>query len=82
MVIDSSEEICNEYAAQTMFYQNQAFPTEKSQILSGFYLFPKNSQRCWKKPQFQNPASKKPNSQPCLVALALNLPVSSQFGSD
>jgi len=30
----SSEEICDEYAAQTMFSQSQAFPTEKSQILS------------------------------------------------
>jgi len=24
-----SEEICNEYAAQTVFFQSQAFPTEK-----------------------------------------------------
>jgi len=31
-----SEEVCNEYAAQTVFFQSQAFPTEKSQILSGF----------------------------------------------
>jgi len=35
-----SEEICNEYAAQTMFFQSQAFPTEKK-FLSGFFLFSK-----------------------------------------
>jgi len=32
-----SEEVCNEYAAQTMFFQSQAFLTEKSQILSGVF---------------------------------------------
>jgi len=36
-----SEKICNEYAAQTMFFQSQAFLTEKSQILSGFFDFQK-----------------------------------------
>ena len=40
VVIDFLNRICNEYAAQTMFYQSQAFLTEKknrSQILSGFF---------------------------------------------
>jgi len=37
----SSEEICNEYAAQTRFCQSQAFPTEKIQILSDFVDFQK-----------------------------------------
>jgi len=40
----SLQEICHEYAAQTMFCQNQAYPTEnkpeKSQIFLAF-LFPK-----------------------------------------
>jgi len=34
-----SEEIFNEYAAQTMFFQSQAFPTEKSQKKPGFVCF-------------------------------------------
>jgi len=60
----SSERICNDYAAQTVFCQSQAFPTEKIQILTGFFVS-KKSQRCSKKPEFQNLASKKPNWQPC-----------------
>jgi len=55
--------ICNEYANQTMFCQNQAFPTEKSQILSGIFWFPKKAKGV-KKPEFQNLPSKTPNWQP------------------
>jgi len=44
-----------------------AFPTErkarKKQILSGFFDF-QNIERCLKKPEFQNLASKTPNWQP------------------
>jgi len=45
MVIDrlSSEEMCNEYAAQKMFCQCKAFLSEKSQILFAFFYF-QNSQ--------------------------------------
>jgi len=32
------EEICNEYAAQAMFFQRQTFPTEKSQKKLDFFL--------------------------------------------
>jgi len=39
----SSDEICNEYAAQKMLCQIQAFTTEKKQILSGFFHFQKKS---------------------------------------
>jgi len=41
-----SEEICNEYAAQTMFCQSQAFPTEKARFCLPSAL---------KKSEFQNP---------------------------
>jgi len=44
----SSQEIYNEYAAQTMFGQSQAYPTEnkpKKPDFSGFFHFQK-SQRC------------------------------------
>jgi len=51
-----SEEICNEYAAQTVFFQSQAFPTEKypgkKQILSGFILFPQKAKGVQKKAVF------------------------------
>jgi len=47
-----SEEICNEYAAQTMFFQSQAFLIEKSQILSGFFIFPKKVKGVQNKPEF------------------------------
>jgi len=42
----SSEEVCNEYAAQTMFCQSQAFMTEKSQKRPYFvwlFFIPKKS---------------------------------------
>ena len=58
-----SEEICNEYATQKMFLQSQAFLNEKSQILSGFFYFPKKP-KVLKKPEFQNLASKKSNWEP------------------
>jgi len=62
MVIDSFQERFNEYAALTMFFQSQAFPTEKSQKKPDwlFVDFQKNQRRS-KKPEFQNMASKKTN---------------------
>jgi len=48
-----------------MLCQSQAFPTEKSQILSGFFYF-HNKPSALKKPEFQNLASKKPNWQTCV----------------
>jgi len=59
-----SEEIFNEYAAQTMFFQSQAFPTENKPEKARFFwlvLFPKKAKDVQKKPEFQNLASKKPN---------------------
>jgi len=41
----SSQEICNEYAAQIMFCQSQAYPTENKPDISGFFIS-KKSQRC------------------------------------
>jgi len=41
-----SEQTCNEYATQKMFFQSQLFPTVKSQKnpdLSGFFYFQKAS---------------------------------------
>jgi len=38
MIIDTSEDICNEYAAQTMFCQGQDFPTEKKTEKARFCL--------------------------------------------
>jgi len=52
----------NEYAAQKMFFQSQAFPTEKSRKMPDFvwlFLFPKKAKRVQKKPEYQNLASKK-----------------------
>jgi len=46
MFIDSSEEIFNEYAAQTMFYQSQVFPIEKKPDFVWLFLISKKSQRC------------------------------------
>jgi len=42
-----------------MFFQIQAFPTEKSQILSGFFWFPKKAKGVQKKPEFQKSGFKK-----------------------
>jgi len=42
----SSEEICKKYAAQTMFWQSQAFPIKKkpeSQIVSVFFISKKKN---------------------------------------
>ena len=47
-----SEEICTEYAARTMIFQRQAFPTKKRP-------------KVLKKTEFQTLASKKSNWQPC-----------------
>jgi len=44
-----SEEICNEYADQTMLFQIQAFPTEKKPDFVWLFLISKKSQRCSKK---------------------------------
>jgi len=49
--------MCNKYAAQTMYFQSQAFPTKKSQILSGLFRFPKKARGVQKKPEFKNLAS-------------------------
>jgi len=35
-----------------MFFQSQAFPTEKKQILSGFFWFPEKAKGVQKKPEF------------------------------
>jgi len=45
MVRLSSEEICNEYAAQTMFCQIQAFQIEKKNDFVWLFWFPKKSRR-------------------------------------
>jgi len=55
-----SKEICNEYAAQTMFCQSQAFSAKKSQILSGFLISKKKKPKVFKGSEnFQSLASKK-----------------------
>jgi len=60
MVIDSRcKEICNEYAAQTMFCQSQANSTEKKPFFLFFYF-----QQKPKVSELQNLASKKPKCQP------------------
>jgi len=38
-----SEEICNKYAAQTMFCQIQAFQTEKKPDFDWYFLFSKKA---------------------------------------
>jgi len=48
-----------------MFFRSQVFPTEKSQILSGFFWFSKKAKGVQKKPEIQNLASNKPNWHPC-----------------
>ena len=48
---------------QTIFFEIKAFPTEKNRFLSVFFIS-KKSQRCSKKPEFQNLASKMQNWQP------------------
>jgi len=63
----SSEENCNEYAAQTMYCQSQAFPTEKNPDFVWRFLIFKKSQVRWKNPEFHNLVSKKPNWQPCFT---------------
>jgi len=40
-----SEKIFNEYAAQTMFFQSQAFPTEKKPDFVWLFFISKKSQR-------------------------------------
>jgi len=52
----SSEDDCNDYAAQTMFYQNQAFQTEKNKKEKArfwliFLIFKKSQVR--QKPDFK-----------------------------
>jgi len=59
-----SEEIFNEYPAQTMFFQSQAFPTEKKSEKARFgwlFISKKAKKGVQKRPEFQNLASKKPN---------------------
>ena len=70
-----SEEIRNEYAAQIMFFQIQAFPTEKSQILSGFFYFQK-SQRCSKKARISKSGFKKAKLATLLRSLKFLTPTS------
>jgi len=45
-----------------MFFQSQAFPTEKKPDFAWIFLFPKKL-NVFKKPEFQNLVSKKPNWQ-------------------
>jgi len=57
-----SEEIFNEYAAQTMFFQSQAFPTENKPEKARFclaFLISKKSQRCSKKARISKSGFKK-----------------------
>jgi len=49
MVILASEEICNEYAAQTTFFQNQAFPAEKNENPDFIWVLMFKKARCVKK---------------------------------
>ena len=68
----SSQGICNEYAAQTMFCQSLAYPTENKPDRArffGFFYFQKKPNVFVKKPEFQNLASKKPNWQPCCTRI-------------
>jgi len=67
-----SEKICNENAAQTMFCQSQAFPTEKKQKKSDslFSSFSKKAKGVQKKPEFQNLPSKESDWQACCAAFA------------
>jgi len=57
-----SEEVYNEYAAQTMFFPSQALQTEKKPDFV-FFDFQK-SKRCSKKARILKLTSKKPNWQP------------------
>jgi len=55
MVIDSFQKGFVMKAAQTMFFQSQAFLTEKSQKMPDFvwlFLFPKKAKVVQKKPEF------------------------------
>jgi len=60
-----SEKICNEYTAQTMFFQSQVFPTEKKlNFVWLFFISRKIKASFQKKPEFQIWLQ---NWQPCLV---------------
>jgi len=51
MVIDPRRErFCDGYAAQTMFYQSQVYPTENKPDFSDFFIS-KNKQKVFKKSQ-------------------------------
>jgi len=72
MAIDlPSEEICNEYAAETCFARAKPLRLKKIkkekpdfEILTDIFDLQKKQVR-QKKPEFQNLASKMPNWQPC-----------------
>jgi len=56
-----SEDICDEYAAWTMFFRSQAFPTEKKQDFVWLFLISKKSQnfKIWlQTSQIGNPATR------------------------
>jgi len=55
------EEISNEYAALTMFFQRQAFPTEKKPDFVWHFLISKKSQRCSTKARTSKSDFKKAN---------------------
>jgi len=47
-----SEEVCNEYAAQTMFFQSQAFSTEEKPDIVGLFFISKNAKGVQKSQNF------------------------------
>ena len=66
MVIDSRQKrFVKNMQLRQCFGRAKPFRLKKSRKvrLCLFFLFPKK--KCWKKTQFQNLASKKPNRQPC-----------------
>jgi len=67
-----SEEICNEYAVQTMFFQSQAFPTEKkpekARFCLAFFNFQK-SQRCSKQARIFKSGFKKATLATLIMAV-------------
>jgi len=71
-----SEEIFNEYPAQTMFFQSQAFPTEKKSEKARFCLafYFQKSQRCSKKARISKSGFKKAKLAQCCHSVLTSFP--------
>jgi len=74
MVIDPRRKrFCNGYAAQTMFYQSQVYPTENKPDFSAFFYFQKQAKGVQKKPEFYNLASKSQIGNPAKQELRMRI---------